>query len=439
MNKVEYFTMAMNNNLFKKRQWVIDSFCIVQNRPTFSEAQYHGQLIVDPKEPDTLYWYNLSDPNDPQAVPIDDTSIKSALFHAKETLQVKANTIPLIKEDMVTTYGIVLANMILLWYPFSGKMAFTSKVIGGWIEDEILEQLKDNPKEGETEDPDAIYVYELEKLGEACGFLASLSTVFASSGSLGTVTVHPDVLKLRDKLVEENKDNLTDKTTLALIEEQLVKADKASFANDKDAQDFLIGGKAYNPTRKKMYTLIGGTSGFGQGSKIDFIGGSLRDKWKVEDIPLHADEARSGSYFRGKETQFGGADVKVAYRMTMSMSVTDGFCGTKKGKTFTILEDTKSGKFLGRYVATANGPVEITEEVFSKLKGKSVQIYSPQFCIAEGSKLCPICVGKTYSALKYGIPSAVANIGDVFMYDKMKRMHGKPLDPVYINLNSIMY
>lgn len=439
MNKVEYFTLAMNEKLYMKRQWIIDAFCVIANRPTFTEAKYHGQLIVDPAKPDTIYWYNLSNPTAPEAVPIEGSSVKSALFGYKDTVNIKANTIPMINEDMNTTYGIILGNMILLYYPFKGKLPFSHKVIGGWIEDDILLKLKDNPKPGEQEDPNSIYVYELEKLGEACGFLSSLATVFTSSGSYGTVTVHPDVLKLRDKLIEENKDKLTDKTTLALIEEQLVKADKASFSNDKDAQDFLISGKAYNPTRKKMFTLIGGTSGFGQGGSIDFINGSLRDKWKVEDIPLHADEARSGSYFRGKETQFGGADVKVAYRMTMSMSVSDDFCGTTKGKAFSILPDEKATKYLGRYVATANGPVEITKEVFEKLKGKTVQIYSPQFCKSPGSKLCPICVGKTYSALKFGIPSAVANIGDVFMYDKMKRMHGKPLDPVYINLNSILY
>lgn len=418
-----------------KRKWVLEVFCHVRKRPLLSEAEYTGQLISDPNETDSLF---MADLENNKAIKIDGLRIDKAPYFAKDRLLVKGGTIPLIHSDTQTTYGCILANMIVLVYPFGNNFEYSHKVFGGWFEDLLIERLTDNPPKGEEYKEGVIYVRDYIKFGEACAYLDTFGPIFASSGSVKVLTVDPSVIALRDKLIEENKDKLTDKTTLAVIEEKLVAADKATFVGDP-AEDFLIKSKSFNPTRKKALIMIGGSSGFGTDGKIDFIGTSLRDKWKVKDIPSHTNEARSGSFNRGKETQSGGYDVKIAYRMVMNLHVKEGFCNTTRGKPFTVTDKMKPDFLIGRFVQTTKGPVEITKEVFGSLVGKTIAVYSPQYCKSPKGSYCSICIGKRYSVSPTGLPSVVANIGDVFMYDKMGRMHGKALATVNINMNTLTY
>jgi hypothetical protein len=174
--------------------------------------------------------------------------------------------------------------------------------------------------------------------------------------------------------------------------------------------------------------MIGGSAGFGgaDGGSASFIPSSLRDGWKVEDIPVHANEARAGSFFRGKETALGGTEVINATRMTMNTKLVDTFCGTTKGKVITITEEDKS-KYVGLNIVGKQGPIPVSKDNIDKYVGTTVMIHSPQLCLTPGDAYCTTCVGKNWSLLKDGLSSAVSNIGDVLTNDKMKRMHGKAM------------
>ena len=449
MHKREYFLWAMKNNLYMVRRWIVSSFTVQKDRPYLADSSYVGEIILG-DAPNQLYFHALID-GVKTAVKIDDCEKDRPVFNAKEKIIIQPNDTPLNDTVIETIYGSVLANMVILHYPFKQKFKFSTKVFGGWFEDILAERLTDNvyttykhngmsfrKLDELTNDPNKVYVYEYERYAEACGFLASMAPIFASSGSLGTMTVDPKVLQLRNKLIKEHAHEINNKTVQAKIDDALVKADQESFKDDPDGRDFLISKKSWNPTRKKALILIGGSSGFGQGGDQTFITGSLRDKWKIPDIPAHANEARAGSYFRGKETQYGGAEVKTAYRMTLTSSVKMDYCGTKRGKVEIITEDNKQ-YFIGLFIVGTKAPIEITKENVAQYLNKPYQIHSPMYCKVEGSSYCATCVGKNYSRLRTGIPSAVANVGDVYMYDKMKRMHGKAMVLAKLNINLVMY
>lgn len=437
MTRLEYFLKAMNANAYKSYEWVVGAFCVLKTRPLLQDATYDYQIIFDHTDTKHLYAAIPDESGSRRPVRIDETARTMAPYFAKEKVDILANTLPLNNPACNTTYGIILGNMFLLHYPFGNKFPFYNDVIPSGFEDQLASLLTDDLPAGQEEDPSKIYVYEYGKYAEACGALAGFAFIFASSGSPKALTVDKSVLQLRDRLVKENAHQLHDVKVQADIESQLVAADKASFANDP-ARDYLITGKSFNPTRKKQLIMIGGSSGFGTDGEATFIAGSLRDKWKIEDIPAHANEARAGSYFRGKETQFGGADVKVAYRMAMNSKVAKDFCGGTIGKRITINE-YNAKRMVGLYAVTPNGPKEITKENVGTLNGRTMMYHSPQYCQVDGSSYCAVCVGKIYSRLPNGIPSVVANIGDVYMYDKMKRMHGKALVTTTLNLKAISY
>ncbi len=427
MNKRDYFLTCMRNETYQIRSWVISVFSVVNPRPHITEVKHPYEIIYDPTDKDALFFAQPKEGGGYVSVKIDGSQADKPLYGAKEGVDVPAGALPLRHEDMNTSYGIMLGNMYLLHYPFGDKFDFHNGVIKQSFEDQLTKLLTDDVPNQEDELPDRVYVREYLRYGEACGALAGFDRIFAASGSVKVLTIDPSVLALRDKLVNQYRDQLSDPRIQALIEEQVVAADKASFKGDP-SEDFLISGKAFNPTRKKQLAMIGGSAGFGgaDGGTASFIPSSLRDGWRVEDIPIHANEARAGSFFRGKETALGGSDVKVGTRMGMNSKIVEKFCGAKTGLP-TIIEEYETSKYTGLYVVGKNGPILITESNVKNLIGKEVMIHSPTHCQSAGDAYCETCIGVTWSTLKNGVTNIITNIGDVYMYDKMKRMHGKAL------------
>ena len=426
MNKRDYFLMCMNTDTYMYRDWVISAFSVVDPRPHITEVTYPYQIIYDPADPEGLF-FAKPEGSGYISVRIEGVKHDHPLYGAKEGVDIVAGDLPLQHDNVNTTYGIMLGNMYLLYYPFGNKFKFHNGVITNDFEQRLTVMLSDNIPGRVGEQPDRIYVHEFEKYGEACGALAGYDKLFASSGSLKALTVDPAVIELRDRLIEENKHQLFDRRVQAEIEEQVVAADKASFKGDP-AEDFLITGKSFNPTRKKQLIMIGGSAGFGgdDGGSASFIPTSLRDGWRVEDIPVHANEARAGSFFRGKETALGGADVKNGTRMGMNSKIDSDYCGTKIGLPTTITS-SNSKKFYGLYAVGKSGPILIDENNVQQFIDRPIMVHSPAHCISKGDAYCKTCIGKTWSLLVHGVNNTITNIGDVFMYDKMKRMHGKAL------------
>lgn len=426
MNKRDYFLMCMNSDTFMYRDWVISAFSVVDPRPHITEVQYPYQMIYDAQDPKALFFAAPTD-NGYVSVKIDHSAHDMPLYGAKEPVDVVAGELPLKHDSMNTTYGIILGNMYLLYYPFKNKFPFINGVITQDFEEQIIAVLSSNVANPSQELPDRIYVREFELYAEACGALGAMDKLFSSSGSLKVLTVDPSVLKLRDELIQKHRHELSNVRVQAEIEYQVVAADKASFKGDP-AEDFLITGKSFNPTRKKQLIMIGGSAGFGGdgGGTSSFVPASLRDGWRIEDIPIHANEARAGSYFRGKETALGGADVKNGTRMGMNAKISEPFCGTKVGIPTVMTQEDKK-KYYGLYIVGQGGPIEITTVNVEKYIGIKLMVYSPTHCISKGDAYCETCIGKTWSLLKSGVNNVITNIGDVFMYDKMKRMHGKAL------------
>lgn len=426
MNKVDYYVLCMRTETYKLRDWVISAFCVVDPRPHITEVSYPYQLIYDPADPEALFFASPLENGQYESVKIEGSSATRALYHAKESLDLPANVLPLEHDAMNTTYGIILGNMYLLHYPFRNKFKFHNGVITKKFEDQLIDRFTDNVKPGEEEDPNKIYVREYALYGEAMGAIAGFDKIFASSGSVKALTVDPKVIALRDELIKKHKHELNDIRVQAMIEEAVVAADKASFKGDP-AEDFLITGKSFNPTRKKQLIMIGGSAGFGEeGAGGNFIAKSLRDGWDVDDIPIHANEARSGSYNRGKDTALGGTEVKNGTRMAMNTKISEDFCGTKRGMPVTIAEYDKS-MYYGLYVVGKDQPIVISKENVSEYIGKPIMVHSPIYCLSEGDAFCKTCIGDGWSKLPHGMSNVVTNIGDVLMYDRMKRMHGKAL------------
>lgn len=437
MKKRDYYLACIRNRIYAKRDWVISVFAVVDKRPTIPEATYAYQIVCDPADPDKLFAMMPTE-NGLVSTLITDSDMRLPLYVANEPLDIVDGEIQMPTGDINTTYGIILGNMYLLYTPFGNKFKFINGEIPENITDKIRDLLTDDVAPGVEERHDRIYVREYLKFGVACDRLSGFDTLFTFSGSPKLLTVDPGVLELRDKLIAENRDKLHDPRIQSEIEEQVVAADKASFKGDP-AEKFLISGKSFNPTRKKRLIMIGGSAGFGgaDGGKATFIPSSLRDGWKLDDIPSHVNDARAGSYFRGKETALGGTDVILATRMGMNTRIEEKFCGATTGLKIKISKEHYK-KYYGLYLVNGSEPLLLTPENISQYEGKTVSRHSPAYCKVKGDAYCRYCIGDGWSLLRNGVNNVLSNIGDVFMNDRMKRMHGKALKTAnYVFINFI--
>jgi hypothetical protein len=248
MNKRDYYIRCMNTDVYGKKEWVISTFAVVSNRPQLSEVTYPYQIIYSPEDKDKLFFAQPTD-NGYIAVRIDDSDSERPLFIANETLDITTGELPLDHESANTTYGIILGNMYILYYPFGNKFKFYNGEISPNFEKTIVELLTDNVPDPSQELPNRIYVREFIKYGEACDMLSDLDKLFVFSGSNKLLTVDPSVIELRDSLINKFSTQLSDPRIQAMIEDEVVKADKASFKGDP-AEKFLVSGKSFNPTRK---------------------------------------------------------------------------------------------------------------------------------------------------------------------------------------------
>lgn len=434
MKKRDYFLELMRVDRHRYRHWLINAFSQLRQRPQLSEVTYAYQLIEDPAYPDKLCYAKEVDGKYVVEV-IEDSSNSRPLFAAKEPLDIVEGELPLRTGSINTTYGIILQNMLLIHYAFGTKLSFINAKLNTKFEDQIPELLTDNAPLAQRK-PDRIYVDEYLRFIEAAEYATTLDHLFVSSGSENILVISDNVINLKKHLLEKHKDELNDITVEAQITDKLVAADKESFKDDEDARDFLITGKSYNPTRKKQLAMIGSAGAFGPDTKTTFVGDSLNDGWRKDQIHLHANEARAGSYFRGKETQEGGAGAKESNRITMNTRVSMDYCGTPKGKP-TYHADINARKYIGLYAVNGKEPMLITESNIGQVVAKKLAVHSPQYCKAQKPNYCSVCVGKQYSQLKNGLGSAVTNVYDVYMYDKMKRMHGVTLVTVRIDIFKI--
>lgn len=422
MSPNAYFLKIMNTSTYGLLDWVVSVFSVVKNRPAISEVKYPYQIIYHPEDQERLYFANpVEDGYEP--VLIEGSSNEHPLFNAKAGLDIKEGDIPLHTGDINTSYGIILGNMYLLYYPFGNKFKFINDVISGDFDNALSTLLVDYPEDGKRL-PDKVYIDEFERYSEACGAIAAMDKLFSTGGSYKTLTVAPEVLKLRDQLIEKHKHELSNPLIQAQIEQAVVAADKASFKGDDDGLDFLVSKKSFNPTRKKQLIVFGGSSSFSSASA--YIPTSLKDGWKIEDIPTYANDARYGSISRGLETAKGGAKVKEYTRMTMNFQIADSFCGTRVGKGTTITEFNYK-QYIGLNIVGEKEPIHVTAENVKSYIGRRVMVHSPQYCKSMGDSYCPVCVGDNWSLLKHGLNAAITNVGDVIMGESMSAMHGKQL------------
>jgi len=240
------------------------------------------------------------------------------------------------------------------------------------------------------------------------------------------LTVKPEVLELRDRLLAENKDKLKDLTVVAGIIKRLVEADKASFKGDP-AEGFFIKDKHFSIVRLRTKILHGIEYSFEDDGSFELVTKSLSEGWDFTKFATLNNSLRDGSYNRGAKTALGGEAVKFFYRRYQNSHLVKGDCGTP---IFIPKRVTKRNakRLVGNYYVDRNGtPTMVTSENVGGLTGQTLPFRDPAGCRAGGFDYCEICFGKALDDAPEMIANVTAEVASKFMSIFMAKMHGTQL------------
>lgn len=427
MNKLDYLKLALQHRLYQKKIWILSVFSVAIS----SDANDKLLEAVDGtlRRDNDGGWF--VHPETKEHVRIEGVSPDKALFYKHEKITVNDEFYYGLKPNTVTTAGIMLLNKVIFWEPFGTRTPYVNGLIdSGTVRKVIKNLMVDNPKPGETIPEGKASVNECLKVTSQANYLEGCNEIFVKAGSVEALDVADDVIALRDRLLEENKDRLNDSIVVADIIKQVVDADMASQLSGASA-DFYIDKKFIDNARKKMFLVFGLERDFSTGD-FRFIKNSLDEGWDKNLLTHYINTAVAASYDRGKSTGEGGADVNDLIRLTSRIRVTEPDCGAKKTEIVILNKATFDGWVGSTYVK--NGKLVKITSTDTDLIGQPLNMRVPQFCQTKEGNFCKTCCGDKLGYSPSAIAGMIPKFATVFMLIKMKNAHVSKVDTVKLSL-----
>lgn len=398
MDKLAYLLIALKEGRYKERGWLLATFGILADNYTLDSV---GVKVTDGKlflRTETGY------------VEISDFKLGEPLFKINDRISLKASSLACIKEDIVTTYGILIVNAIVIEYPYDGLVSFIQGPINGKTLNKVAEIALKDPN---------TTIEMHHKFENAVVALMMLSPICITSATRRSITPNKESAILKERLLKEHPDYESDPRIIADIQDKLIDLDKEYLANDLSS-GFFIGRKS-KISRLKMTGMIGAEADFIDESKINTITRSLNEGWIIEDIPKLVNASRGGSYNRGANTALGGSKVKEIARVFQTYNIVTEICTTKRGVKI-LLDDNNYKNYVGRYLLGKMEPLEISD--LETMKNKVIEIRSPMYCISPNAGFCIHCLGKTVVSSGIKINVLMTTCAARFLSIFMSMMHG---------------
>ena len=430
MNKRDFFIAAMRHGKLANKTWLLSAFSMVMTSDTINDITPYdikyvtsddNSLIIegvkfydqDANEIELSdYEFNLSVPNPP--------------YHIKEEMILKAGEMENMDDKQLKVlYGNLVANWILLVYPFGKKIKyinrrFTIKEIEAIIEESLTADV-----DGVAKDDGKLYISEYKRFQKATGYLTCLTQIAVPSATPKSMDGHPDRVEVKNALLAKYKGQLHNPSILAKVDKALTDLDREWLDGD-DSTGFYIKPKSIDIVRKAAFYAMGSSGVFGDTSEESLITTSLADGWDMSKFTTMANSIREGSYDRGAQTALSGAGTKHILRVMQNTKIEEEDCGRKIGFPILITKQNKN-EYIGNYVIENDLPVLITKDNVDSFIGVPKSMRSPMFCKTPYAGFCAVCMGKKYGSHPTGLATAASSIGTVTMMVFMSSMHGKAL------------
>ncbi len=392
MTKLDYFFLSLQHNLILKRTWLLVTFTIQPN-----ELATHISEEIFLSINNKILYTTI---NNKQEI-IEDYIPGKPLYSRNELVNITHGQLKCLKEDITTSYGILLLNSILIEYPYEGLVPYANIE----LTDKNINKIAKNAL-----DIEKVTVTMHLKFENAISYITVLATAGVPSATEKSIAPNKLIKELKESLFKQYANQLKDPAILADIQKQIQTLDKEYLSGDA-SERFLVTNNAVL-SRLKTQGLMGAENDFIDESKVNVITRSLDEGWKAEDIPILANSLRGGSYNRGSNTALGGYQNKIVGRIFQNYKIVDDDCFTTLGLTILINEDNYSF-FVGRYLVNEDKPLTI--EKLKTLQGKTIIIRDPTFCNSPNVSFCKKCFGHAVADSNVGLTAKMTTITSVFL------------------------
>lgn len=382
------------------------------------------ELLMPYPQEDGIYFVDMDEANENKVlVKLTDVKPGEPVFHIQELIDVDATWLPSISGSFQTKLGNLLINAVSIYPALQSKIPYLSGVVTvKSLENKVAKLLEDDNKATE----DQISVSQYEDCINRLWFFNTFAKLINIAVTRRMVTAAPGTKELRKKLVEENKDKLSDPAVVASIVAKLDAHDKAYLAGDPMVEKGLS--KKESTARKKLHQMYGETNDFDAKLGSDPILSSMDEGLSTDpkDLAKYINDLRYASYSRGHSTQWAGYAYKILQRSLSGLGIVDTDCKTQKGYT-RLITDRNVGKLVGRYVKNNPadkqwGLVEDESQAGAYL-GKRLVMRSALYCASADNTLCYMCLGETFKGSASAMTNLAASMSAEFMTLFLKRMH----------------
>jgi len=272
-------------------------------------------------------------------------------------------------------------------------------------------------------------------------WLNNFLTNFMQGLTVNIIGQNKEVLELKKKVIEENKDLLEKGDFITFnkkVEETLVQKAKEILKDDPGFEVYKVGEKpSFENNYKNSNILVGPIYNPVTGS-YDISTNSYMDGVPRELFHSYINSAVIGLYSRGVLTADAGDKTKKLFSAMQSVVLHDDpnfDCGTKLCKTETITKDNY--KYLvWRYIIDPDNSKKLlllTPENIKDYIGMDVKMRTPLFCASE--KICHFCAGTLFQKL------GIKNVGltntkltNTLLNMMLKKMHDSRVKTIEIDI-----
>lgn len=437
MNKFDYFLYAFNRRAYTKKAFLLSIFTRVQSDQNRMLTSVPYALMRD-DETNTFWFYNE---NNERTVIDGHTPDKTdALFHKKEIIIIPPRACRFIANDdtLTTTIGRVLANVVILYEAFQGKVPYINGPIdSGTIKGIIRDLMVDNPPPGESVPENKASIAQCHKVTKQLVYLSGLNNALVKVSSTSAFTVDPEVIALRNKRFEELEKQglMNNPVAISKVIDEVVELDMKHQLNGS-VNDLYIKKGYFDNNRKKMFLLFDYAPDFITG-KYELLKQSLNEGWELSRFNGYCNTAIDGSYSRSSLVGNAGYEVKTALLLTNRIRAIAGDCGSTRCEAVTLSKRNFS-QWVGGFWLDKDTLKVVEKGDLSTLDGKTVQMRVPQYCKQGDGNLCFTCCGQALGSSANRVSPNVTIIYTRFFLLNMKKAHVSVIKTKKLRLDDII-
>jgi len=420
MNRIEYLAAACKSEAWRRLVWRLSVFNVCQF-PANEQPQQYDITYID----GFPHYYEESDEDSPaEWIRITDVPKDRELFYAEDRFDVTPDMYPGLAKTVSVGAGRYVFNWIVIYYAFGTRLPFLEEGGSPMVyQKEIYARCLDN-EEDDPDNVDAIRPSMVGKFIQGLSEIAPMTIAVAPTGTLRSLTVHPDTYKIRDALLLKHKDELDNPAVIVMIEKALDELDTEWLSGDQSIQ--FYASKKARMRRRKLMLMYGIETSFKEGADFTLIPTALVEE-KSSGLSHLVDKynsTREGSFMRGAETAKGGEQVRIIQMIFQNHRILNDDCGTKLTHQVK-LSPVNAKRYLGMNHMVNGNIQQVTADFVKANMGKFINLRRPLLCQQGHVDCCAGCASEEKAKEERAIAADIATGFSNVMLNAMGAMHGR--------------